>query len=222
MAVALRPDPKTEPVIMSHTVTFQNTEEAAIASLKLVNETHPPGAVMESICRVTSLEQEYNDQARANPEGHRYTSDNAYIENDADVAEVLREAFTTLPEKSKTFALWYSMTPGSRRTLPDMAVSLQSDHYFALYTVWEDQKDDDRCKSWVKDVMADVERHSVGAYTGDSDFQVRRTKFWEDSKAKKLVELRRKWDPSGRVCGYLDEGDKSGTAGLENVHEWQK
>ena len=222
MAVALRPDPTKDPVIMSHTVTFQNTEEAAIASLKVVNDTHPPGATMESMCRVTTLHQEYCDQAGANPEGHRYVAENAYIDNGADVTEVLRQAFTTLPENSKTFSLWYSMDPCSRRKLPDMAVSMQSDHYFALYTVWEDPKDDERCKNWVKDVMTSAEKHSVGAYLGDSDFQVRRTKFWEDSKAKRLMELRRKWDPSGRVCGYLDEGDKSGTSGLENVHEWQR
>lgn len=220
VAVALRPDPTKDPVIMSHTVTFQNTEDAAIASLKLVNDSRPPGAIMESVNRVTSLEDEYRDQANANPGGHRYTSDNAYIDNDADVAEVLREAFTTLPENSKTFALWYSMDPCSTRELPDMAVSMQSDHYLAIYTIWEHETDDERCKGWVKNVMKGVEKHSVGAYLGDSDFQVRRTKFWENSKAKKLMGLRRKWDPTGRICGYLDEGDKSGTVGLENVHEW--
>jgi len=34
--------------------------------------------------------------------------------------------------------------------------------------------------------------------------------------------VRRKWDPQGRLCGYLDQGDKSGVEGLENAHEWQK
>jgi hypothetical protein len=102
-----------------------------------------------------------------------------------------------------------------------MALSMQSDHYFALYTVWEDLKDDERCQKWVKDIMTGVEKHSVGAYLGDSDFQVRRTKFWEDSQAGKLMDVRRKWDHEGLICGYLDEGDKSGVKGLENVHEWQ-
>jgi hypothetical protein len=206
---------------MSHFVTFQNSEEAAVASLKVINDTRPPGAVMESICAATSLETEYCAQALANPEGHRYTCDNAYIDNDADVKEVLRDAFNTLPEGSKTFALWYAMNPCSRRPLPDMAFSMQSDHYFALYTVWEDRKDDERCQKWVKDIMTGVEKRSVGAYLGDSDFQVRRTKFWEDSQAGKLMDVRRKWDPEGLICGYLDEGDKSGVKGLENVHEWQ-
>lgn len=222
VAVGLRRENSEDPVMMAHFVTFQNSEDAAIASLKHVNDSRPPEPLMEAVCKPTSLSKEYDDQACANPDGHRYTCDNAYIENSADVTEVLRAAFTTLPRGSKAFTLWYSMNPCSRRQLPDMALSMQSDHYLALYTIWEDQKDDTRRKNWVKDIMADVEKHSVGAYLGDADFQVRRTKFWQDSQAKKLMELRQKWDPQGTVCGYLDQGDKSGKAGLKNVHEWQE
>jgi hypothetical protein len=215
-------DPETKvPALLTSFLTFQKTDEAAIASLRAVNENHPPGAIMEAPNQPTSLANEYCGQDIANPERHRYVAENAYVSNDADVTEVLRKAMTTLPEGSKAFTLWFSMYPGSRRELPDMALSMQSDHYMALYTVWEDEKDDDRCKKWVKDVMEEVEKHSVGAYLGDSDFQVRRTKFWGDEQAKKLMEARRKWDPKGTICGYLDEGDKSGTKGLENVHEWQ-
>ncbi len=206
---------------MSHFVTFQDTNEAAHASLQLINDNHPPGAYMEHINQSTSLEKEYCDQEAANPNAHRYVCDNAYISNSEDVTAVLEKAFTTLPEGSKAFSLWYSMNPCSRRQLPDMALSMQSDNYFALYTVWENEKDDERCKSWVKDVMREVERHSDGAYLGDSDFQVRRTRFWGDEQARRLMELRQKWDPEGKICGFLDEGDRSGTKGLENVHEWQ-
>jgi hypothetical protein len=208
--------------MMAHFVTFQNSEEAARSSLKIINETRPPGAFTESVCAITSLANEYCAQGLANPEGHRYIAENAYIENDADVSSVVKEGFTTLPEGSKSFALYFAMNPCSRRQLPDMAVSMQSDHYFALYTVWEDAKDDERCKSWVKGVMAKVEKHSVGAYLGDSDFQVRRTKFWGDEHGKRLMDIRRKWDPEGVVCGFLDQGDKSGAKGLENVHEWRR
>lgn len=102
-----------------------------------------------------------------------------------------------------------------------MALSMQTDHYFALYTVWEDKADDARCQGWVKDVMSKLEKHSRGAYLGDSDFQIRRTKFWEDANARRLMELRRKWDPNGVICGYLDQDDKSGTKGLENIHEFE-
>ncbi|KAH8760911.1 FAD binding domain protein [Hyaloscypha finlandica] len=216
-------DPVTQaPAFLTSFLTFQQTEEAALASLKHVNATHPPGAIMEAPNSPTSLLNEYCTQDLANPHGHRYIAENAYIKDDADVTEVLRRAMTTLPEGSKSFTLWFSMYPCSRRELPDMALSMQSDHYMALYTVWEKEEDDERCRNWVTDVMREVERESVGAYLGDSDFQVRKTRFWAVEQGRRLMEVRRKWDPEGRVCGYLDEGDRSGVEGLENVHEWQK
>lgn len=180
------------------------------------------------VCQLSSLSEQYAIQAAANPEGHRYCAENAYISNsERDLPTLLERAFTTLPSR-KSFTLYFSMNPTSRRPLPDprsaagMALSLQSDHYFALYTVWEDAADDDRCVAWVRNIMEDVERHADGSYMGDADFQFRRTKFWSDECARRLAEIRRKWDPEGRICGYLDEGDKSGVEGLRNEFEWKK
>ncbi|KAF4305776.1 FAD linked oxidase [Botryosphaeria dothidea] len=200
-------------------VTFKNDPEEARKALQLAQDSHPAGTVHEWFNRETSLQDQYKDQGAANPEGHRYRVDNAYISNDADVAAVLEEAFTTLPTK-KTFSLWYSMSPGTRRPLKDMALSMQTDHYFATYSIYEDAKDDEMASEWVKKIMGGVEKHSEGAYLGDSDFQVRRTRFWGDKQGAKLMKLRRKWDPEGRICGYLDEGDKSRQEGLANAHEW--
>jgi hypothetical protein len=200
---------------MAHTVSFQNTEEEARAALKPINDSRPPGAIVEVEFAPTSLLNEYISQDAANPHDHRYCSDNAYVNNDVDVAAVLEEAFTTLPSK-QSMALWFAMNPCSRRPLPDMALSMQTDHYFALYTIWEDEKDDSRCKIWVRDVMEHVKTSSAGAYLGDSDFQVRKTMFWGEAQGKKLMDMRRKYDPTGTICGYLDEGDRSGVDGLEN------
>ncbi len=219
VACGATPPGISSPCIISHFVTFKNSQEEAEAALKLVNETRPERAIVELVNQPTSLAKEYRDQANANPAGHRYCAENAYIKNDADVTSVLEEAFTTLPHP-KAFSLWYSMAPVSRRKLPDMALSMQSDHYFALYTVWDDEDDDPRCLKWVKDIMTTVERHSEGAYLGDSDFQIRRTKFWSDDNGKRLMEIRRQRDPKGTICGFLDVGDASGVDGLANEHEW--
>ena len=208
-----------EPCIMPLFVTFKDSEDEARAALAQANKSRPDGALLELVNQPTSLAKEYQNQAAANPKNHRYCAENAYICNDADVVTVLEEAFTTLPHP-KAFSLWYSMNPCSRRSLPDMALSMQSDHYFALYTVWENESDDARCKAWVRDIMTKVERHSEGAYLGDSDFQVRRTKFWTDENATRLMELRRQLDPLGIICGYLDVEDGSGVNGLANDHEW--
>ncbi|KAJ5145417.1 hypothetical protein N7448_002809 [Penicillium atrosanguineum] len=201
-------------------VTMKDSVEAAEEALRPAQQSRPAGTVEEWFSKEDSLDEQYNNQAGANPEKHRYCADNAYIADDADVPAVLEEAFTTLPHR-KSFALWYAMNPCSRRKLPDMALSMHSDHYFALYTVWEEENDDRRCQDWVRSVMEKVEQHSVGAYLGDSDFQVRKTKFWADENAKRLMEIRRQWDPTGRICGYLDQGDVSGTQGLGNAHEWK-
>lgn len=195
--------------------TLKASDEEAISALQAAEETLPSGCIRKCFAEPTSLQEQYIDQALANPEGHRYCSDNAYINNDADVATVLEETFTTLPSR-KSFSLWYAMAPTSRRKLPDMALSMQSDHYLAIYSIWETAEDDDKCQSWVSGVMNRMQPHTVGQYLGDSDFQVRSTKYWSEEHGKRLMEIRRKWNPEGRICGYLVSGDQSGAKGLPN------
>jgi hypothetical protein len=198
-----------EPCITIALVAFGDEEEAIKAVLQRVEESHPAGTVAHWFCEETSLHQEYENKAKAYPKNHRYCVDNAFLKNFVDVAAVLEPAFTTLPTK-KSLALWNSMTPCSRRKLPDMALSMQSDHFFVLYGVWEHESDDPRCQSWVGDIMAEVGRYSIGAYLGEFDFQARRSKFWGDKEGKKLMNIRREWDSEGRFCGYL---------GLEDIND---
>ncbi|KAF1357098.1 FAD binding domain protein [Delphinella strobiligena] len=219
VAVAATPPGIDQLCIIPLFVTFQNSEEECLVALKYANETRPEGFIVEKVNKETSLAKEYRDQANANPKGHRYCTENGYVKNDGDIAAILEPGFTTLPS-AKSFALWYAMAPCSRRELPDMALSMQSDHYFAIYTIWEHEKDDDRCQQWVRTTMQDVVPHCEGAYMGDSDFQVRQTKYWTDEKARKLMALRHERDPSGRICGYLDHGDQTGVRGLLNTDEW--
>jgi len=202
-----------------HIVVWKETTEEGEKALALANNTRPKGFLKEFVNEPTSLKDEYINQAIANPQGHRYCADNAYVKNDVDVAAALKPAFTTLPHP-KAFAIWFSMAPCSRRVLPDMALSMQTDHYFAMYTVWTDAKDDERCQLWNRSIMKDLAPLCEGAYLGDSDFQVRQTKFWTDNKAKRLMDIRRQRDPQGRICGYLDPDDKSSTEGLPNLDRW--
>ncbi|KAF2798433.1 Glucooligosaccharide oxidase [Melanomma pulvis-pyrius CBS 109.77] len=202
-------------VVLVNLTTFKKSDDDAITALQIAEDSVPSGYLEKNFARSTSLQQEYVQQAQANPERHRYCSDNAYIDNNSDVASVLEEAFTTLPSR-KSFALWFAMAPSSRRPLPEMALSMQSDHYLAIYTIWETAEDDSRCQRWTRNVMSKIEPYSVGQYLGDSDFQVRNTKYWGEEQGKKLMQIREKWNPEGRVCGYLDSGDQSGVKGLRN------
>lgn len=196
-----------EPCITIGLLAFGDDKEAMEALLQRIDESCPAGAVAQWFCEETSLDKEFENKKKAYPENHRYCVDNAFLRNGEDVATALLPAFTTLPTK-KSLALWNSMAPCSRRTLPDMALSMQSDHYFVLYSIWEHESDDVRCQSWVADVMASLEKYSIGAYLGEFDFQARRSKFWGNEQAKALMDIRQKWDPEGRFCGYLGLEDE--------------
>ncbi|PNS21217.1 hypothetical protein CAC42_3555 [Sphaceloma murrayae] len=219
VAVGNTPPGIDQKCIVALFITFKDTVAACEEALRPANDSRLPGFIVEAVNSETSLAKEYIDQARANPKGHRYCADNGYVNNDEDVVSVLEPAFTTLPT-SKSFALWYAMAPCSRREMPDMALSMQSDHYFAIYTVWEHEKDDEMCQGWTEGVMQQVAPKCDGAYLGDSDFQIRQTKYWTDTKARKLMDLRRARDPEGRICGYLDRKDQAGLAGLLNENAW--
>ncbi|GKT57872.1 FAD binding domain protein [Colletotrichum tofieldiae] len=233
--LALTPPGQTTPQIMANFLSFSPNPEGLIP----LHSSHPPRPLSTVFANPTSLPQQYVAQDAANPPSHRYISENAYVANDADVPGVLRKAFTELPTP-QSFALYFSMNPCSRRrqagegaavangegagaggSMPDMALSMQSDHYFALYTCYPDAEDDERCQGWVNDVMAGVERESVGSYLGDADFRYRRTRFWGDEQGRRLMEVRRKWDPAGRIAGFLDPEDKSRAEGLKNEFEWK-
>ncbi|KAK3952281.1 hypothetical protein QBC32DRAFT_260495 [Pseudoneurospora amorphoporcata] len=239
----LRSDPSNpdsdydpEPTILASFTLFTNSRSSALAALQPIHDLHPPGTKHLIFCQPTSLTQAYTQQLLANPLGHRYCSDNAYIANDLPsptlsspssrpseigaspsgfdqgalyVPHVLEKAFTTLPTV-KSSALWFSMNPRSRRPLLDaqgqpMALSMQSDHYFAVCTVWSDAQDDERCTKWVRDVFKGVDNYAVGSYLGDADFRVRRARFWSDECARKIKEVRRRWDGEGRMGGFCEE-----------------
>jgi hypothetical protein len=147
------------------------------------------------------------EQTRANPAGHRYTVDNAYLAGPADaLVPAMTPAFTSLPTE-KSFSLWFDLAhlparPVSATGLPDMALSLQSDIYFATYVVGETPEQDGACRSWVSATMDRLAPFSAGCYLGDSDFTVRPDQFMSDAAWHRFREIRADRDPGGLFAGY--------------------
>ena len=192
------------PLLLVRGVAMTDTPEAGHAALAPL-ETCPivDDALVRVVAEPTSIENEFVDQYRANPEDHRYGVDNAWLSVPDEVSvPLLRTAFTELPN-AKSFSLWYSQDPLIE--LPDMAFSLQSPIYFASYVVWEDAADDARYRGWLAEVFAEVEPHADGSYLGDSDFQVRPARFMAEDNWRRLQALRGRWDPDGLFCSYLGE-----------------
>lgn len=211
-----------EPVVYVSFLTWKDDHESAVAAHQSLRETRPSGALLELFCKETNLDEQYAAQSAANPNGAQYTCDNAWIPNDeTDIPGLLEEAFCTLPSR-ETFSLWIAMAPCSRRELPPMALSLQTDHYFALYAITKGDSDHTKASQWTRAVMKNIEARTCGSYLGDSDIQVRDVAFWSEHAGKRLMDIRKKWNPDGRICGYLNTGDDSGNAGLANINKWGK
>jgi len=203
-------------VIVVDGVCFEeDPQEAARALASLGTCPVSDEALVARVAAPTTMAQLRAEQVRANPEGHRYTVDNAYLVGEtADVVPALVPAFTELPTK-KAFSLWFDMGRAPERPL-DMALSLQSDLYFATYVVAEDPSDDAVCRDWVNDTMSRLEPLTIGCYIGDSDFERRPQKFLSDDAYAKLGAIRADRDPEGRFPDYLI------APGHEvNVNPWQ-
>jgi FAD/FMN-containing dehydrogenase len=154
-------------------------------------------------------------QRIANPEGHRYLVDNAWLTGAAqDVVPAMRKAFTDHPTP-QTFTIWFSMAP--LRELPDMAFSMQSEIYSATYVIYGDESRDAEYRAWLNEAMADLQPVTAGQYLGDSDFTNRQLRFMGDEQWARLRAIRAERDPKGLFAGYLT-ADRPPT----NTNHWER
>jgi len=188
------------PVLVVDGVSF----DGGAASLAALDTCPVAGrALVSKRAQPVTIAELRAEQIRANPEGHRYTVDNAYLTGDpAALIPALTPAFTGLPT-AKSFALWFDLAHLPARPLPDMAQSLQTDIYFAAYVVARDQSQDALCRRWTDDTMARLEPFSAGCYLGDSDFTVRPARFMSDQAWDRFRAIRGERDPDRLFAGYL-------------------
>ena len=197
------------PSLVLQLLTFTENVETARESLHLFSSSRPlqAHAIHIEECRPASIRSEFERQHEQNPIGYRFSADSAWIPNHLSTAEVVRimkELFVSLPSR-KSYSMYYNMT--STRTLSPMAFSLQTNHYVGIYSIWKDSKDDDKCQSWLQSRLKALESISEGVYIGDSDFQVRPSRFVTLSTWERLTAARNKWDPHRLFCGYLGLDD---------------
>lgn len=194
--VAFHPEHQDNLHFMVFIVSMESTVTKAEQVLQEVHQSRPSGAITEWLCQPESLDNLYSNQNKANPQSHYYSTDDAFLYNQADVSAALEKAFCTLPP-GKSSAFWYPMYPRSRRPLPDMALGVQSDHYFCIYAICEDEGGTSKYKAWVQEAMAEVRQSSVGAYIGESDCNMPGSWYWGHRNVRRLVEVLQKWDPDG-------------------------
>jgi hypothetical protein len=188
------------PVLVVDGVSF----DGGAQSLRALDTCPVAGkALLTRIAQPADIADLRAEQIRANPEGHRYFVDNAYLAGEPGaLIPALAPAFTGLPTP-KAFSLWFDLAHLPDRPLPDMALSVQTDIYFATYVVCEDEKQDAVCRDFVDATMARLEPFSPGCYLGDSDFTVRPDRFMSDEAWDRYQAIRAVRDPQRRFAGYL-------------------
>lgn len=142
-------------------------------------------------------------QDEANPEGHRYHVDNVFLTGPPEEwSRALAPTFDSLPT-AQTFTVLGDLGPAARRVRPDMALSVDTDLYFAAYAVADTPADDTRCRDWLDRTMADLAPSSAGCYLGDSDLSTRSDRIMSDAAWARYEQVRAARDPEGRFPGFL-------------------
>jgi FAD/FMN-containing dehydrogenase len=159
-------------------------------------------ALVSKIAQPVTIAELRAEQVRANPEGHRYTVDNAYLTGETSaLIPALAPAFTELPT-AKSFSLWFDLAHLPARPRPDMALSVQTDLYFASYVVGDEPGQDAGCRSWLDETMRRLEPFAAGCYLGDSDLTIRPDRFMSDAAWNRFRQVRAARDPDRRFAGY--------------------
>ena len=195
-------------VVIVDGLSFAATHEAGARALAVL-ETCPvrDAAIASVVAAPEQLENLKADQARANPEQHFYVVDNAYLTGERDeIVRRLTPAFTSLPTP-KAFTIWFDMGRAPERGLPDMALSMQTDLYFAAYLVGENAEEAQDCLDWIEARADELNPVKAGIYLGDSDLVRRPAPFLSEDAYARLAEVRRTYDPTGRLCAYLSPED---------------
>jgi FAD/FMN-containing dehydrogenase len=198
-------------VVLLHTTAMADSDEQVVALLAALQHGPLAGRELGHVQGRTSVREENLAQTAQNPEGYRYAVDCTWTDAPAHVLAPQLHALWSELDTEHSFSIWYGWAP--RRTLPDMAFSVEADVYVATYAIYGDPADDARYLDWVHRRTAALAAHGSGVYLGDSDFTRRQDRFLSDDAYRRLTAIRAKRDPSGRFASYLT----SDPAGL-NVH----
>ncbi|MBW8794496.1 MAG: FAD-binding oxidoreductase [Streptomyces sp.] len=214
VALTQTPPDLDGPVLLVTGVSMTDSPaEAAEALAPLHANPYADRALFRIEAQLTTITEQLTGQRTANPEGHRYLVDNAWLTGSAeDVVPAIRKAFTEHPTR-QTFTIWLSMAP--LRRLPDMAFSLQSEIYCASYVVYDDPGRDAELRGWLDGAMAAMQPVTAGQYLGDSDFTVRQLRFMGDEQWRRLNAIRAVRDPEGVFAGHLSAGT------VTNTNHWE-
>jgi FAD/FMN-containing dehydrogenase len=190
------------PAITIASPVFADSERDAEAALALLDTCPARGDALLAIPYApTELPDWYDAVMHAYPDGHRYATDNMWTSAPAaDLLPGIHRIADSLPPSPSHF-LWLNWGPSPPRE--DMAYSLESETYLALYAVWADARDDATHSRWPVSNMAAMSDLAVGIQLADENLGERPAPFASDEHMARLDRTRTTYDPDGRFHSWM-------------------
>jgi FAD/FMN-containing dehydrogenase len=190
------------PSIVVSSPAFTETEEEARQALEILG-TCPAvdRAIINLPYATTDLTGWYGAIMSNYPDGHRYSADNMWTSASAtDLLPGIRRIIETMPPAPSHF-LMFNWSPTASRE--GLFYGLEDEINLALYAVWNDPADDERCLDWPKSNMAAMAHLSSGIGLADENLGRRSAKFATDENMARLDRIRAKYDPDGLFHSWM-------------------
>ncbi|RYP42589.1 hypothetical protein DL767_000113 [Monosporascus sp. MG133] len=191
-----------QPGLVLHATVFADSDEHAREKLAPIINTRPSGAFIAEDFVTTNFLENYDLGKDLMPRGARYFTDSVFLKPGTDIVATCKEMFTEL-KHPRGLAYWQPMKTAANRSLPDMAMSIHSNHYVSLLAIYEDPEEDQQQTSWIMDYMRNLEPSVQGTFVGDAHPLERPSSYWSEGAKERVLTVGREWDPSGRIRGIV-------------------
>lgn len=177
---------------------FADTEEEADATLALISDGAPEGALDVQLGLDTPFEVLYLIMAQSYVENRRFGVDTNWSADAPGMLAQLAEAVAKAPSP-ESFAIGVILPPMDGQALPDAAFSMAGPAFSATYAIWQDEDMDGVNFDWLRDTSAAMAPISIGHYVGEADLDVggKLERCYAPAALERLRALQRKYDPHG-------------------------
>jgi FAD/FMN-containing dehydrogenase len=190
------------PSIVVASPVFADTEEAAAEALAALG-TCPvlDRAIIKVPYATTDLAGWYGAIMSNYPSGYRYSADNMWTSASAEeLLPGIHRIIDTMPPPPSHF-LMFNWSPSQVRH--GLFYGLEDEINLALYSVWQDPADDERCIDWPRSNMAAMAPLSSGVGLADENLGRRPARFATDENMARLERVRATHDPDGRFHSWM-------------------
>jgi len=135
-------------------------------------------------------------QTEAMMHSRRYRADNVLTDGAAQTAQILLEHLRQRPSRS-TRAL---VIPRPAHDYPDAAFSVSGRFFVSTYAQWNDERDDESNRVWLKSLYDALEPCSNGCYINEFDLEERSgaiARCYSSRAWARLLSLRARYDADG-------------------------